>query len=97
MASCKSKDDAQLFLSLVGQPQAEVFTPEPEIPATPPKPTPIPESPYKKGWVYLIDKNEKIIYKAEIDPWNVNAYRGQADMMNQMDDPLCPCSVVVML
>jgi len=53
------------------------------------------ESPwYQMGWVYLLGNQNQIIYESEIDQWNINAFKTQAEMMNMLNDPNCPCQAV---
>jgi len=49
---------------------------------------------YRLGWVYLLGDRSQIIYEAEIDEWNIQAFKSQAELMNFFKDPNCPCSVV---
>lgn len=64
---------------------------EDEEPTEEPEPTP---PWYKPGWVYVLGNQDQIIYEAEIDEWNIEGFKMQAELMNHFKDPNCPCKAV---
>lgn len=93
--SCNEKQpnpSLMLFTNIpnVNTESVETEESEPEEADIPEKP----ESPFKKGWIYLLDRNKNIVYESEIESNDtINGYKMQAMMMNQFKDPLCPCEV----
>lgn len=69
-----------------------IETEEPEIVGEEPV---IEPSPYRLGFIYLVDKDSEIVYSGVLESIEtVNAYNTQNLLMNEMGDPRCPCTVI---
>lgn len=98
LVSCQSKQDIPPLMLFTSVPSVEIQSDDTVIDEeSEPEESDIPddpESPFKKGWIYLLDRNKNIVYESEIESNDtINGFKMQAMMMNQFKDPLCPCEV----